>query len=281
MLIDRTYFQGDIDIANANAGGSTNPVPASVDWFIARYEPEFLTRALGLALYQALIAGYSQPTPDQNWVDLVQGKDYTDSCGNTVRWRGLITSAFSALNAFDVLGRRHIIVDRAQDEYDPAAGQTTTVIPPEFVGQDFIFRQRGFDDLIEDVEYSVSGNVLTLLDGKVFGSLDVYWYKMASLAIEPTTGTLKQSPIAYYIYYWFQRDLYTQSSTMSEVKSRTENAVLADPFQKMATAWNRMVEWVKELDEFLQHNTDVYPEWKQQDRHKMCKYFGRINEHGF
>lgn len=279
MLIDRTYFEGDILIANANITNATNPVGSQLDWFIQKYEPEFLEKALGLSLYEALKTGYSQPTPDQKWVDLVQGKIYTDAYGKQKRWRGLITQPASVLDAFDVLGRKYVVVG-AGGTYDPVVGSNTTTIPPEFIGKDFVFSQRGFDDLKPLVEYTVSGNTLTLTSG-VFAVNDTYWFKSAQLAINTSTGSSKQSLIANYIYYWFQRYLYTQTSTMSEVKTKTENAVTVDPFQKMATAWNNMNTWYLEMADFLDTNNTVYPDW---DNSNNCLWkrrgFRRINEHG-
>lgn len=278
MLIDRTYFEGDILIANANANTTPNPVGSLVDWYIQKYEPIFLERALGLTLYEALKAGYGQPSPAQKWVDLVQGKVYTDTLSKQRRWRGLVTQPQSVLDAFDVLGRKHVVVGRGET-YDPVATTTTTTIPPEFVGKQFVFSQRGFDDLKPIEEYTVLGNVLTLV-GSVFAVDDTYWYKAAQLAINTSTGASKESLIANYVYYWYQRNLYTQTSTMSEVKTKTENAVMVDPFQKACTAWNSMNKWYLEMVDFLNANTADYTEWAD---HSVCNkryVFGHMNEHG-
>jgi hypothetical protein len=278
MLIDRTYFEGDILIANANANTIPNPVGSLVDWFIQKYEPEFLEKALGLSLYEALKTGYSQPTPDQKWIDLVQGTIYTDCWGKQKRWRGLITQPASVLDAFDVLGRRDIVVGRG-NLYDPLPGSPTTTIPPEFVGKQFVFSERAFGDLKPIIEYTVSGNVLTLVTG-VFSVDDTYWYKAAQLAINTSTGASKQSPIANYVYYWYQRNLYTQTSTMSEVKTQTENALMVDPFQKVATAWSTMNKWYLEMVEFLDTRGTIYTEWDHSQWYCRRRIFGRMNEHG-
>lgn len=278
MLIDRTYFEGDILIANANANTTPNPVGSVVDWFIQKYEPEFLEKALGLTLYEALKVGYSQPTPDQKWIDLVQGKIYTDCYGKQKRWRGLITQPESVLDAFDVLGRRYVVVGDG-GAYDPIPTTNTTTIPPEFVGKQFVFSQRAFDDLKPIVEYTVSGNILTLVSG-TFSIGDTYWFKAAQLAVNTSTGSSKQSPIANYVYYWYQRNLYTQTSTMSEVKTKTENAVTVDPFQKVCTAWNTMNNWYLEMVNFLNANETVYTEWKDYSTCDKRHVFGRMNEHG-
>lgn len=278
MLIDRTYFEGDILIANANLTVVTNSVGSLVDWYIQKYEPLFLEKALGLSLYEALKTGYSQPTPDQKWVDLVQGKIYTDCYGMKKRWRGLITQPESVLDAFDVLGRRYIEVGRGLI-YDPVSGANTTIVPPEFVGKQFVFSQRGFGDLKPLEEYTVSGNVLTLVSS-VFAVTDTYWFKVAQLAINTSTGASKESLIANYVYYWYQRNLYTQTSTMSEVKTKTENAVTVDPFQKVCLAWNTMNTWYLQLVDFLNTNDTVYTEWQDNNVCDKRRVFGHMNEHG-
>lgn len=57
--------------------------------FINRYEPEFLRILLGTTLYAAFKSGIEALAPEQRWIDLRDGKTYTDGNGNVLVWEGL------------------------------------------------------------------------------------------------------------------------------------------------------------------------------------------------
>jgi len=88
MLIDRTYFVGEINIPNVDQSA----IGSLVDLFIQKYEPAFLQAALGYDLYKAFTAGIASATPEQKWKDLRDGVEYTDQQGNLTKWKGLITA---------------------------------------------------------------------------------------------------------------------------------------------------------------------------------------------
>jgi hypothetical protein len=74
--------------------------------------------------------------------------------------------------------------------------------------------------------------------------------------------TPKRSPIADYVYYWYRRDQLTQTTSMGEKKTATENSLNADAGQKMVLAWNEMCEWIWDLRAYLNTSgTSVYPNW--------------------
>jgi hypothetical protein len=80
-LIDKTYFVGELDIANT----SNASVEARLQWFIDKYEPEFLLALLGAALYANYIAGIVVTDPDpipEQWIALqdVQGLKEAIAC---------------------------------------------------------------------------------------------------------------------------------------------------------------------------------------------------------
>ena len=92
-IIDNTYFdKGALYIPN-NKDINVSPVgtptnQTDLDFFIEKYERELLLNALGVTLYYELQA--ELPTPSiQKWIDLVDGKTYTDNRGNVKRWDGL------------------------------------------------------------------------------------------------------------------------------------------------------------------------------------------------
>lgn len=85
-LIDKTYFQGKINIPNLSEydGGVDDAFEISVD----KYVPMFLQNVLGTVLFTELdsfIDGVNlDPLAPQKWIDLVDGVSYDDKI-----WRGL------------------------------------------------------------------------------------------------------------------------------------------------------------------------------------------------
>ena len=89
-IIDQSYFVGDIALPNLDE--VANSFQESMD----RYEEEILKSLLGYQLYKDFITGIGEATPDQKWVDLLDGGvEFTfDFCGETItqEWNGLINS---------------------------------------------------------------------------------------------------------------------------------------------------------------------------------------------
>lgn len=88
MYLDRTYFTGEIALPQLVSSAAPAMDVASMatqivgentlEWFIAKYEPEFLKHLLGNALYKAFIEGMAEPEPLQIWIDL-RDQIYTTS----------------------------------------------------------------------------------------------------------------------------------------------------------------------------------------------------------
>lgn len=77
-------------------------------------------------------------------------------------------------------------------------------------------------------------------------------------------GTAKKSLIANYVYWhWLQNAAYTTTAS-GEKTVKTGGAVEASPVYKMVRSWNQMVDWNKELVEFLLTNDTDYPEFQNQ-----------------
>jgi hypothetical protein len=270
-LIDRTYFVGELNIPNASQAA----IGSEIDLFIEQYEDQLLNEVLGYSLNKAFKAGMQEVPVDQKWTDLIEGIEYTDINSKVRFWKGLVTQPPTVLNALDALNPIDVVVGRGQ-LYDPVASTTSTTIPAALVGKTFILEKRGIGKLILG-EYSVVGNILTLIGGQ-FAVNDVYTYKAATLAINTTTGTNKKSLIANYIYYWYQRNNHTQTTTTGEVKPANENSTVASPAIKMVRAWNEMSDWIWELVNYLNSKKDDYTEWANQDVYCMLRKFKRINE---
>lgn len=271
MLIDRTYFVGELNIPNTSQAA----IGSLTDLFIEKYEEQFLSDVLGYSLYKALKAGLQVLPVAQKWTDLIEGVEYTDLNNRLRFWKGLVSQPPSVLNALDAVNTISIKVG-AGGTYDPVAGSNSTIIPAALVGKDFTIEQRGVGQLLTS-EYSIVGNTLTLATG-VFAINDVYFYKSATLAINTTTGTNKQSPIANYVYYWYMRNNHTQTASTGETKGKHENADWSSQAVKLTRAWNEMSVWICELVDYLDAKKDDYPEWADQDVWCMRNKFRRINE---
>jgi hypothetical protein len=84
-IIDKTYFVGELNIPDTGDPA----VEERLNFFIAKYEVEFLRKIFGQALYNAYVAGIAvTPTPDPIWTDLRDGKEYIVN-SNNYKWFGL------------------------------------------------------------------------------------------------------------------------------------------------------------------------------------------------
>jgi hypothetical protein len=158
-LIDTSYFYWDLSIAQIADAAVSN----TVQKFIDRLEPKLLTDLFGYELYKKYLDGISAGT--QKYVDIRDGKEYTNRAGKLTKWRGL----------------REV--------------------------------------------------------------------------------TLKQSLIACYVYWHYQRNEATTTTGTGEKTQNAQNAVSASPRWKLVRAWNQMVEWNCELVEFLLSMEADYPEF--------------------
>ena len=70
-LIDKTYFKGEYLIPNVEGVGLVATAAGeSLDWYIAKYDPEYLRLVLGETLYDALISGLAITPVPAKWAAL-------------------------------------------------------------------------------------------------------------------------------------------------------------------------------------------------------------------
>ena len=111
MIIDNTYFKGEIYIPHAkpSISDSVTGVDDQLLLFISEYAEDCLLKCLGPQLLEDLKlnldsgeASWVDPLADAKWDDLVNGKSYTDpSTGLTVKWKGIRwTADFDATNTY-------------------------------------------------------------------------------------------------------------------------------------------------------------------------------------
>lgn len=79
-----------------------------------------------------------------------------------------------------------------------------------------------------------------------------------------TDGTAKKSLIANYVYWHWLQNEASNTTASGEKVAKTGGAMEASPVHKMVRAWNQMVNWNKELIEFLLTNDTDYPEFQNQ-----------------
>lgn len=81
--IDTSYFYYDLSIAQLTEAS----VNSTVQRFIDRHEPKLLQDLLGYELYKNYKTGID--ASDQKYIDIRDGKEYTNRAGKLAKWRGL------------------------------------------------------------------------------------------------------------------------------------------------------------------------------------------------
>lgn len=101
MIIDSTYFIREIKLPNLNQSASLSELNS----YIEKYEAEILKDLLGYQLYSDFITAIAEDEPDQKWVDLRDGAEFSfDFGGKTItrKWNGLKNSDKVSLIAYYV-----------------------------------------------------------------------------------------------------------------------------------------------------------------------------------
>ena len=83
MILDKSYFIGELDIPTNNAN-----IEPSLNYFIEKYEKQFLVGILGYELYLLFAAAYIIDPIATPYKELLEGDNYEYE-GVTYRWEGL------------------------------------------------------------------------------------------------------------------------------------------------------------------------------------------------
>ena len=106
---------------------------------------------------------------------------------------------------------------------------------------------------------------LTILLGN-----DLYNEFMAGLELEPVPqewtdllneivdSTLKVSPIANYVYYFWQQQNYTKNVGIGQVKNKAENSIVVRPYDQQVYAWNEMVKMSDKVFKYIEQPIYIY-----------------------
>lgn len=288
-LIDASYFVGDISIPNTDDAG----VGGRLTLFINKYEPLFLQKLFGYPLYKAFVAGMTvtpPATPDQRFLDILYGKEYTDFQGRLQLWKGLIVTDSPVFNfSGNVSYKKPVYVAAGVTPgFTPNTNTATldgTSGTDDWRGWTPILSRNGLP-LIPDVDYSwdIDTGLLTLLVVDDVFSISEKLFAQFELRTDPIDAidiSQNESCIAGYIYYQYRKSNATQTTDFGEVVTSAENSLNASPRKKLASAWNAMGEWVRQFCEFMEAtqvaDPTIYPEWTLQDEHHALETFGFMN----
>ena len=111
--------------------------------------------------------------------------------------------------------------------------------------------EQGIDPVSGDMDQRWSD----LLDGTI------YTYNDKEYEWVGFSNSSKESPIANYVYSKLMEKDILYTTVTGTVKGKAENSMSANPIDKIVRAWNEMVEWNISLIEYLNRNTETYPEW--------------------
>jgi len=79
------------------------------------------------------------------------------------------------------------------------------------------------------------------------------------LLAELRDDTLKLSPVAYYVYYFWLRDSVTYVTSNGQAEGNNENAVSSSPALRMSESYNRMVRMTEEVLDYIGDEQATFP----------------------
>lgn len=283
-FIDASYFVGELEIPNT----ADQPVTERIDWFIQKYEPIFLQHLLGYPLYKAFVQGVTvtpPATPDARWLNLLYGAEYTDWQGYLQKWRGIIVTDMPVYNLSGEVSYR-------KPEYLQAGvtpGFPVNVNTVTFDGTNNTPDLRGWTPIItrsvpmtpdEDYSWDSATGTWTLLalnDKTGINERFKFEFELRTDSVLSTGLVNNESCIANFVYRKYREATGTQYTGIGETLTKAENADNISPRKKMARAWNEMRRIVRECLDYLQQNSDTYPEWTNNNKMDALKYFGFMN----
>lgn len=110
-----------------------------------------------------------------------------------------------------------------------------------------------------------------LLNGDVF-TFNGFSYNWVGLV-----NAQKMSPLANYVYYFYQRNNATQTTSPGEAKTNSQNATASSGYNKQKQAWDKMAEWVRVFEFFMNnyYNTPIdfgyywyWPLYRRYENHR-------------
>jgi hypothetical protein len=131
MIINNTYFKGEVYIPHAKQSVSDNVTGVALDLknFRDKYELDCLVRSLGRVLSTEFIAELDDtaldgllPTAAAKWDDLLNGKTYVDANGDTVTWEGIRRESVIGSGVYDASFLANYVYFFYQENYHDTVG---------------------------------------------------------------------------------------------------------------------------------------------------------------
>lgn len=121
----------------------------------------------------------------------------------------------------------------------------------------------GFDLYKKMLDNPTNQIYIDIVEGKEF-QVNEIWYNWRGL-----TNANKESFIAYYVWFMLvQMDSsFVSGGGMKQLKS--ENADISDTGYMQKTNYNKMVDWIAEMDFFIKSNIGDYPTYNPQEFDKI------------
>ena len=259
-LIDISFFSGDILVAQR----SQLSVQETLNRFITTYETEYLQKVLGYSLWKDFIAGINAPVPDQKWIDLLIGAEYTAPDGTLKKWIGFTNTNVNPGN----IGDTSLLTFVAGVADGPTVGETLFT-NTKLLNRTFYIERRMFGTMIEGTDYlrvnsdgvtlNPNGNSIKLLQpGDSFQPNEIFIFHMTGYVTISSSTTVNISPIANYVYWQYRQKTSTLTTGTGENVAQNENSDMISPARKMIDAWDQMVSWNYDLWQFLYVNATAY-----------------------
>lgn len=96
-LINESYFVGQLNIPDTDQAATLE----RLNWFIERYEREFLVDVMGYRLYKAFVTGITQSNVDTRWKNLLKGCEFTNRRSLPDFWIGIVPEVDNLLTLKD------------------------------------------------------------------------------------------------------------------------------------------------------------------------------------
>lgn len=134
--------------------------------------------------------------------------------------------------------------------------------------KEIVYKLFGYElgELVLAYNASSEQRIKDIVEGKEYTLSDGTKIKWNGLANDD-----KISLIAYYVYYWYQKNNSTTLQGIGNVKLKGENSDNARAGIKISTAWSRLKmlygdycqsEYIPSAYNFLINFEDIYPEWE-------------------
>lgn len=87
---------------------------------------------------------------------------------------------------------------------------------------------------------------------------DQIWIDLKAKIVDET---IKQSPIANYVYYWYMEDLEIQTVGIGQMRPVAENGMMVSTTHKRMRAWNEMAKMNVVIGKWISDNIAEYPNY--------------------